>query len=118
MNKILIVDDDGGVRDGLSALLGERYDVVLASNGREAIDRLEGNGIDLIVLDLVMPRLDGEGALREIRGRGLRMPVIVVSTTGDRLAAAEALGADGHLRKPFDIAALEAKIDRLLASPK
>ncbi len=112
--RILIVDDDASILDALGALLRQRYDVLVASNGEEAVDRLGSGPVDLIVLDMLMPLLDGEGALREIRGRGLRVPVIAASARGDRLVKYRELGADDFIQKPFDIGDLEEKIDRLL----
>jgi DNA-binding response OmpR family regulator len=81
-----------------------------------AVDRLGSGPVDLIVMDMLMPLLDGEGALREIRGRGLRVPVIAASARGDRLAKYRELGADDFIQKPFEIGDLEEKIDRLLAA--
>jgi len=115
VDRLLIVDDDLSLRRGLSALLGEQYQVVEAGNGEEAIDRLVQDGIDLVILDLAMPVRDGESALREMRARGWTMPVIVVSASWDRLPNARALGADDSLAKPFDVGLLEQKIEGLLA---
>lgn len=114
--KILIVDDDPSILEALGDLLRDRYEVVVAGNGEEAVDRLASGPVDLVVLDMVMPLLDGEGALREIRGRGLRVPVIVASARGDRLANYRELGADDFIQKPFEIGTLERKIDRLLTA--
>ena len=115
-SKILIVDDDPSIRDALGELLSDRYEILVAGNGEEAVSRLASAPVDLVVLDMVMPLLDGEGALREIRGRGLRVPVIVASARGDRLANYRQLGADDFIQKPFDVGTLENKIDRLLAA--
>jgi DNA-binding response OmpR family regulator len=114
VSKILIVDDDVSILDGLGTLLRDRYEVLVASNGEEAVDRLGAVPVDLVVLDMLMPLLDGEGVLREIRSRGLQVPVIVASARGDRLADFRALGADDFIEKPYDVGALEKKIDRLL----
>jgi DNA-binding response OmpR family regulator len=116
VSKILIVDDDPFILDALGTLLSDRYDVLVATNGEEAVERVSSVPVDLVVLDMLMPLLDGEGALREIRGRGLQVPVIVASARGDRLANFRELGADDFIQKPFEVGALEEKIDRLLPS--
>lgn len=116
MSKILIVDDDPSILEALGALLRDRYEVLVASNGEEAVDRVSSAPVDLVVLDMLMPLLEGEGVLREIRGRGLRIPVIVASARDDRLVNFRALGADDFIQKPFDVRVLEEKIDRLLAA--
>jgi PAS domain S-box-containing protein len=116
VSRILIVDDDMSILDALGTLLRKRYDVLMATNGEEAVDRLGSLPVDLVVLDMRMPLLDGEGTLREIRGRGLRVPVIVASARSDQLATFRALGADDFIQKPFDVGVLEEKIDRLLTA--
>ena len=117
MSRILIVDDDPSILDALQTLFGARYDVLVAANCEEAMDRLGGGPVDLIVLDMMMPVVGGEGALRRIRGRGLRVPVIVASARSDRLANFRALGADDCVQKPFEAGLLEEKVARLLADP-
>ena len=116
LSRILIVDDDMAILGALEELLSDRYEVLVAGNGEEAVDQLASAPVDLVVLDMLMPVLDGEGALREIRERGLRVPVIVVSARSDRLANYRELGADDFIQKPFEVAVLEQKIDRLLAA--
>ncbi len=114
MSRILIADDDASILDALSGLLEDRYEVVVASNGEQAIERLASEPIDLIVLDMLMPLLDGEGVLREVRARGSRIPIIVVSARSERLSNFRKLGADDCIQKPFDFDVLEEKIERLL----
>jgi DNA-binding response OmpR family regulator len=117
LSRILIVDDDASILSALGDLLRDRYEVLAAANGEEAVDRLASAPVDLVVLDMMMPVLDGKGALREIRGRGSRVPVIISSARSDRLADYRALGADDFIQKPFAFGALEQKIERLLSSP-
>jgi len=116
LSRILIVDDDPSILDALQDLLGARHDVLVASNGEEAMDQLGRGSVDLVVLDMMMPVLDGEDALRQIRSRGLRVPVIVASARSDRFADFRALGADDYVQKPFDAGLLEEKVARLLAT--
>lgn len=116
MRRILIVDDDPFILDALGALLKDRYDVVAASNGEEAIERLASEPVDLVVLDMMMPLLDGERVLHDTRGHGARVPIIIVSAKRERLLNFRALGADDFIEKPFDFDVLERKISRLLGS--
>jgi DNA-binding response OmpR family regulator len=114
VNQVLIVDDDPWILEALQELLRDRYEVAVACDGEEALERLGGSSMDVVVLDLAMPRMDGEDALREIRGRGWSVPVILTSARGDRLGEYRALGADDFLQKPFEARLLEEKIERLL----
>ena len=120
MRTILVVDDS---RTNLNAI-GERltnlgYLTALVDNGGEALDLITGRGFDLIVLDLMMPGIDGLQVLAELRSRTETsdLPVIVVTARDDPEAAIDALsaGADDHLSKPFDFDVLAARIERTLA---
>jgi two-component system, OmpR family, response regulator ResD len=105
---ILLVDDDELVRATLTAALGDRgYSVVEAGNGQEALALLDRSvAIDVIVLDIMMPEMEGIETLREIRKRWSMIPIVMISG-GDRsgwtdaLGMAEVLGANRALRKPF-----------------
>jgi DNA-binding NtrC family response regulator len=114
MRPILIADDDLGILQAMESLLSRRHRVITARDGEEVLERLEREPVDLVVLDLLMPLLDGEGALVALRERGFRMPVIVMSAHGDRLGATRLLGADDFLAKPFEFRELERMIERLL----
>ena len=116
MNRILIVDDDPSILHALEGLFCGRFEVIVAGNGEEAVERLASVPVDLVVMDMVMPVLDGEGAVRQIRGQGLRVPIIIASARSERLANYRELGADDFIRKPFRVDALERKIDRLLTA--
>src|SRR5687767_6768241 len=104
--RILVVDDEPAVRDSLRrALQLEGYEVDLAADGQEALDRLDGggNGIDAIVLDVSMPRLDGLEACRRLRAQGSSLPVLMLTArdeVADRVAGLDA-GADDYVVKPF-----------------
>jgi CheY-like chemotaxis protein len=103
---ILVVDDDVGIQETLMGLLElEGYDPVLARDGREALMLLEEKPPSLILLDLVMPRLDGQGFVEELEHRGLRrrFPIIVLSADGRVALKARQIGADDFLPKPFDL---------------
>lgn len=100
MNKtIIVVEDDNDIRELLQDLLeGEGYLVETASNGREGLDKLKTKSVDLILLDLMMPVLDGRGFLAEYGGSA---PVIVVTAVGERSGLPA--GAAGVLTKPLHI---------------
>jgi DNA-binding response OmpR family regulator len=116
MKRILIADDDLGILQAMESLLSRKYRVITARDGEEVLERLEREAVDLVILDLLMPLLDGEGALIALRERGLRLPVIVMSAHGDRLGKTRLLGADDFLAKPFEFRELERMIERLLRS--
>jgi CheY-like chemotaxis protein len=113
MKRILLVDDDVDALETLAELLCEEYEVVTAVNGAEAVFATTRHAIDAIVLDLKMPVLDGAGVVEELRTRGLRIPVILVSACLDLGAVSRSLGVDGYVGKPFDVAILERKLAAL-----
>lgn len=95
----MIVEDDNDIRELLRDLLeGEGYEVDTACNGREGLEKLEKAKADLILLDLMMPVLDGCGFLDEYKGEA---PVIVVTASGSQTGPPE--GATSLLRKPLQI---------------
>jgi two-component system response regulator MprA len=121
--KILVVDDERAVRDSLRrALELQGYEVELASDGAEALELLAANGQpDAIVLDILMPGIDGLEVCRQIRRRGDSVPVLMLTArdaVGDRVEGLDA-GADDYVVKPFALEELLARIRALLrrASP-
>jgi two-component system, OmpR family, response regulator MprA len=117
--RILVVDDDAAVRESLGrALRLEGYDVELASDGLEALERLQGSGDDpdLVVLDVLMPNIDGLEVCRRLRRMGSRLPVLMLTARDevtDRVAGLDA-GADDYVVKPFALAELLARVRALL----
>ena len=116
--SILVVEDDKGLLETLQELLNmEGYSVALAQNGLEALEILKTMTPAVVLLDLRMPRMDGEAFAREVhRRKHLRSLYIIVLT--DNLYArqtAEAMGADDFLAKPFDINELLEKIEQAVA---
>jgi two-component system, OmpR family, response regulator MprA len=117
--RILVVDDDAAVRESLGrALRLEGYDVELASDGAEALERLQANGDDpdLVVLDVLMPNIDGLEVCRRLRRAGSRLPVLMLTARDevtDRVAGLDA-GADDYVVKPFALAELLARVRALL----
>jgi two-component system response regulator MprA len=116
--KILVVDDEPAVRDSLRrALRLEGYDVELAGDGAEALARIGAqNGIDAMVLDVSMPRVDGLEACRRLRRDGNSLPVLMLTArdaVSDRVAGLDA-GADDYVVKPFALEELLARLRALL----
>ena len=117
--RVFVVDDDAAVRESLGrALRLEGYDVELAADGSEALDRLEGDGadVDLVVLDVLMPTVDGLEVCRRLRRSGSRLPVLMLTArdeVADRVAGLDA-GADDYVVKPFALAELLARVRALL----
>jgi two-component system response regulator MprA len=115
--RVLVVDDELAVRTSLHRALNlERYDVDLAEDGRDALDRVAAGRYDAIVLDVSMPRLDGLEACRRMRAAGDRTPVLMLTardSVDDRVAGLDA-GADDYLVKPFALRELQARLRALL----
>jgi len=109
---VLVVDDDPDILEAICDVLEvEGYRVARARNGREALDRVKEEHPGAILLDLMMPVMDGiafAGALRTRTG-GDRIPIVVISAEGNPQRA-EAVGACGYLAKPFDVDALLAQV--------
>jgi len=88
-------------------------DSVTATDGLSALDAIDHNEIDAIVLDMQMPKMDGRGFFRELRARGNHTPVLVASAYGARSAQRE-LGAEASVEKPFDPEVLISELQRIL----
>jgi two-component system response regulator MprA len=115
--QILVVDDERAVRDALArALELGGFDVALAADGEAGLALVEEFAPDVVVLDLMMPRLDGLQACRLLRERGDRTPVLILtarSEVSERVEGLEA-GADDYLTKPFALEELLARLHALL----
>jgi two-component system response regulator MprA len=115
--KVLVVDDEPSVRSALQrALALERYDVQLAEDGQQALDTLAEGVVDAIVLDVMMPRVDGLEVCRRLRAAGDRTPVLMLTARDaidDRVDGLDA-GADDYLVKPFALRELNARLRALL----
>jgi two-component system response regulator MprA len=115
--RILIVDDEPAVRESLAGSLEfEGYRVEEAADGALALDRVAERRPDLIVLDVLMPRMDGLTTCRRLRALGEVMPVLMLTArdmVGDRVTGLDA-GADDYLVKPFELDELLARIRALL----
>jgi two-component system, OmpR family, response regulator MprA len=117
--RILVVDDEQPLREALErALKSERYEVETAENGVRALERMKtaGNEIDAIVLDVLMPGIDGLEVCRRLRASGDKTPVLMLTArieVEDRVAGLDA-GADDYVIKPFDLDELLARLRALL----
>jgi two-component system response regulator MprA len=115
--RVLVVDDEPAVRDSIERVLRhEGFEVELAANGREAIRRLATSRPDAVLLDVLMPQLDGLEVCRRMRDTGDRTPVLMLTArdaVDDRVAGLEA-GADDYLPKPFALEELLARLQALL----
>ncbi|MET0740592.1 MAG: response regulator transcription factor [Candidatus Nanopelagicales bacterium] len=115
--RVLVVDDDPAVRESLRrSLTFNGYDVVLAADGVEALEKTGSEQPDLLVLDVSMPRLDGLAVCRALRAAGNDVPVLVLTArdaVSDRVAGLDA-GADDYLPKPFALDELLARLRALL----
>jgi CheY-like chemotaxis protein len=123
MKKILIAEDNPVNRELLRELLEmQGYQIFEACNGQEALNMIEQNRPDLLVLDLGMPVLDGFGTIQRIRADPAMANLPVLAATayamrGDRERTFEA-GFDGYVSKPINPTTLKQEIDRLMGSPK
>jgi two-component system, OmpR family, response regulator MprA len=123
--RVLVVDDDRAVRESLRRSLEfNGYAVTLASDGAEALASIAGRSPDALVIDVMMPRLDGIETTRALRSAGNDLPILVLTardSVGDRVEGLDA-GADDYLTKPFALeellARLRAMLRRVHASPQ
>lgn len=119
--KILLVDDETAIIDNLAPFLERAGFVVMtASNGVEALQRVARDKPDLLVLDVLMPKMDGREALRQLRHSGNWIPILLLTQVGEASERAMALeeGADDYLNKPFDPHELVARIRAILRRAK
>ncbi len=113
-HSVMVIDDDAATARMIAlALREDGYTVRSASDGQDALRKLEPEAPDVIVLDLEMPGMNGRAFYHELRGRGLDMPVVIVSAFDARRGQRE-LGADTYLTKPFDPDDLLDKVRELL----
>ncbi len=120
MPRILIVDDEPEIVRGLEDNLRfEGYQTFAATDGRQALDVAAREGPDLILLDIMMPRMSGWDVCRELRQKGIAVPIIMLTARGeeiDRVRGLE-LGADDYITKPFSLRELLARVRAVLRRP-
>lgn len=115
--RILIVDDEYSLLEQLQKILqSQRYIVETATNGEEALDKLFDTPFDAIILDIMMPKINGLTVLEQARKGGIDAPVLMLTAKGDvkdRIKGLD-LGADDYLAKPFSLDELLARVRALL----
>jgi two-component system alkaline phosphatase synthesis response regulator PhoP len=124
VKRLLLIEDEPGLVMTLTdRLTREGYSVDTTSDGESGLERAAGESFDLVILDVMLPRLNGFDVLRELRRRGIETPVIMLTARGqiaDKVAGLK-LGADDYVTKPFEmvelLARIEAKLRRAPAGP-
>ena len=115
--SILLIDDETAITENLAPFLSRSgFEVTVASNGEEALQKVAEGHPDLLVLDVLMPRMDGREVLRQLRKVGNWTPILLLTQVGEASERAMALeeGADDYLNKPFDPHELVARIRAVL----
>jgi two-component system alkaline phosphatase synthesis response regulator PhoP len=111
--RVLLVEDEAGLRLTLTDRLGsEGYAVETAGDGEDGLARATSGGFDLIVLDVMLPRMNGFDVCREVRHRGVTTPILMLTAKGQVVGLE--LGADDYLTKPFETIELMARLEALL----
>ena len=117
MTTILIVEDNEDIAFGLRAALeNEGFSVCLTSDGAAGLENAKRTDIDLIVLDLMLPAMDGYRVLRAVRAAGIDTPILVLTAKGEEVNKVQAfsIGADDYVTKPFGVMELIARVKALL----
>lgn len=115
--RVLIVDDDLGILETIQGMLElEGYEVDLARDGVEALQQVARKVPELIILDIMMPRMDGYTMASELQRQGLRgsIPLIVLTADGRAAEKAARIGANGYLEKPFVLDKFIGEVARVL----
>jgi len=112
--RVLVVDDEEGVRESLRMTLKDDYETIAVGSAEEALDTLTSASVDVVLLDILMPGMDGMKLLEELRARNLNMPIIMLTATKTLKTAIEAmkLGAFWYVTKPFDVDELRLHLQR------
>jgi putative two-component system response regulator len=119
ISTILVADDEPNIRDVIKTMLSdESYHLIFAENGAEAVDKAHEIIPDLILLDIMMPKMDGYEVCRKLRGEPAlaQVPIIMITALGDTASKIRGInsGADDFISKPFDFAELTAKIKNII----
>lgn len=114
---VLVVEDEFSIRDAISTTLRyEGFEVIEAEDGLKALDIASSRHLDLVILDIMLPKLDGFLLIEKIRQRGLNTPVLIVSAKDDVSDKVHglSLGADDYVVKPFSLKELMARVNAIL----
>ena len=117
MKKLLIIDDEAGLRSLLESIFNDEYSVYLAEDGETAIEIVKNTNIDLAILDMRLKNVDGLKVLQEIRKHDNEVRVFILTAYIDTKKSDELfqLGIEEILQKPFDIFELKRKVNELLS---
>jgi DNA-binding response OmpR family regulator len=113
--RVLVVDDDPDILESLEMALKDRHDIFVARNGADALEIVHTEDVDVVVLDLMMPVMNGYEVLRRMALSDTTVPVIVMSASDDISEGANDVRGVDYLKKPFDLDELEQKIAALSA---
>ncbi len=115
--RILVCDDEEGVRESLRLILSDDYDLTFARHGAEALEQVSQKDYDLILLDIKMPRIHGLEVIKQIKKIRPQTPVIIVSGYQSTEIATEALklGADDYVPKPFESSQILTAVQNALS---
>jgi two-component system OmpR family response regulator len=112
--RVLLVDDDKDMLECLELALGEAFEAICVASGTEALHLLRTTVFDAVVLDLMMPEIDGITVLSTLRAEGISCPVLLASAMPDLEATARAFGAAGWLSKPYALETLAHQLSQLV----
>ena len=115
--RILICDDEIGPRESLRMILKDKYELLFAEDGQQAVDLLAEEKVDLILIDINMPRLSGIEALQRIKAIDNEVEVLVITGFGSLDTAIQAMkhGAYDYITKPFDMNAILSLVEKGMA---
>src|SRR5262249_36757374 len=112
--RVMVVDDEPGVRESLRMVLKDQYESVAVASGPEALEVVASTPVDVVLLDIVMPGMDGMQVLEELRTRLPQLPVVMLTATKTVKTAVGAmkLGAFDYVTKPFDVDELRLILEK------
>ena len=113
---LLICDDESGIRDALTLILEERYALVYAANGEEAVDLIRQQAVDLVIIDIKMPKMSGLDALKRMKWFRPELPILMITGYESSETATQAtnLGVSGYIVKPFEKRQIQEQVEKLL----
>ena len=117
MKRILVVEDDAAIRNGLEEVLAaEHYHVLIAVNGTQALSLGKKENLDVIILDLGLPDINGEDVCQQLRDAGVPTPILMLTSKSQEMDKVMGLekGADDYMTKPFSVRELIARLRALL----
>jgi len=117
MSRIVVIEDDRAILRGLKDNLEyESYEVLTATDGEQGYQLIQEHPPDLIVLDLMMPKMDGYELCRKVRSQGMTVPILMLTARGEEMDRVRGLdmGADDYVTKPFSVPELLARIRAIL----